>query len=154
MNYDLDHDHIRDAAIWAAHRLADVGVARVRLAPGDMTEYRIDIAAPGAIWAYGEERADRDYGVTLCANFGCGYPWAGREVHPDYATEKWTNPSSSKGTRAHTGRVMAAFLSALATAIGEAYAHGRISDDSVVEGVSVGSAGCGGHPAANPGPVA
>lgn len=112
----LDREHIRSAAVWAAAQLTETGVARVRLAPGDMTEYRFVIAAPAIEWAYGEPRPGNYYWVTLCANFGGGYEWAGQPVDPSYAAEKWTNTSSSKATRLHTGTVVALFL----TAVGEA----------------------------------
>lgn len=120
MNPDdtLDAAHIASAAAWAAVRLLDGQEAKVRLAPGDMTEYRILIAPPGTEWAYGDEREGRYYWVTLCANFGAGYEWHGGRIDGGYAAEKWTNPGSSKATRAWTGEVVARFLSATAVALG------------------------------------
>lgn len=111
---DLDQEHIASAALFAAEALAARGVALVRLAPGDMTEYRIAIMAPGVEWAYGAPRGGRYYWVTLCASFGAGYEWPGRAVDGGYATEKWTNAGSSKATRAWTGEVIAQFLTAVA----------------------------------------
>jgi hypothetical protein len=113
----LDAAHIASAAAWAANQLRISGMAKVRLAPGDMTEYRIVIAAPGIEWAYGEPRDGRHYWVTLCANFGTGYEWHGGRIDPGYAAEKWTNPSVSKATRAWTGEVVARFLTATAEAM-------------------------------------
>lgn len=118
MAYDqLDQEHIEEAAQFAAVMLAKHGAAKVRLAPGDMTEYRFALVAPGVEWAYGEERVGKYYWVTLCANFGAGYEWHGGEVHADYAAEKWVNPSVSKGTRAHTGMVVGRFLTAVSAAM-------------------------------------
>lgn len=114
---DLDTAHIASAAAWAANQLRIGGMAKVRLAPGDMTEYRIVIAAPGIEWAYGEPREGRYYWVTLCASFGAGYEWHGGQVDGGYAAEKWTNPSSGKATRAWTGEVIARFLSATSEAM-------------------------------------
>lgn len=114
---DLDAAHIASAAAWAANQMRISGMAKVRLAPGDMTEYRIVIASPGIEWAYGEPRHGQYYWVTLCASFGAGYEWHGGEVHGGYAAEKWTNPGSSKATREWTGEVVARFLSATATAL-------------------------------------
>jgi len=113
----LDQDHIDKAADFAAEHLATDGVARIRLAPGDMTEYRFVIARPGIEWAYGEPREGRYYWVTLCADFGGGYEWHGGGVDGGYATEKWTNRSSGDATRRHTGEVVARFLTAVAEAM-------------------------------------
>jgi hypothetical protein len=113
----LDADHIAEAAQFAADQLSLHGVAKVRLAPGDMTEYRFVIATPGIEWAYGVERPGKYYWVTLCANFGGGYEWHGGEVDGGYAAEKWTNPGTAKGTRAWTGEVVARFLTAIANAM-------------------------------------
>ena len=114
---DLDQDHITNAAAFAARQLADEGVAVVRLAPGDMTEYRFVIARPGVEWAYGQVRQGKYYSVTLCASFGSGYDWHGGEVDQYYATQKWTNAGSTKGTREWTGTVVALFLTAVSQAI-------------------------------------
>lgn len=112
----LDQDHINAAAAFAAAELAATGVARVRLAPGDMTEYPIVIAAPGPEWAYDKERLGSYYWVTLCASFGTGYPWHGHQTDDGYAAEKWVNRGENKASRAHVGRVVAAFLTAVAEA--------------------------------------
>lgn len=111
---DLDQDHINEAAAFAARQLVAAGVARIRLSPGDMTEYRIAIVAPGPEFSrsYGEVKG-RYFWVTLCAGFGAGYEWHGGPVDGPYAAEKWANASVSKGTRAHTGEVIARFLSAV-----------------------------------------
>jgi hypothetical protein len=115
---DLDQEHIADAAEFAARQLAEVGVAVVRLAPGDMTEYRFVIASPGFEWAYGQVRQGKYYSVTLCAGFGSGYDWHGGKVDQYYAAQKWTNAGSSKGTREWTGTVVALFLTAVSQAMG------------------------------------
>ena len=115
----LDQEHIEAAARFAADSLASQRVAVVRLAPGDMTEYRFVIVAPGVEWAYGEPRYGRYYWVTLCADFGCGYEWGGHAVDGGYAASKWTNAGSSKGTREWTGAVVARFLSAVAQCFAE-----------------------------------
>lgn len=110
----LPVEEFDSAALFAAGRLSSSDVAVVYLAPGDMTEYRFVIAKPPVFWAYGEERPAKYYYVTLCQSFGAGYEWAGHAISADYATEKWTNPGSPKGTRAHTGAVVARFLTAVA----------------------------------------
>lgn len=118
MNPDqLDQDHIDAAARFAAAQLATGGVARVRLAPGDMIEYPFLIAVPGVEWAYDELRTGRYYWVTLCASFGAGYEWHGGEVDSIYAAVKWANFGSSKATRAWTGEVVARFLTAVSAAL-------------------------------------
>lgn len=117
---DLDQEHIQAAARFAADQLAAGGVARVRLAPGDMTEYPLVITVPGVEWAYGGPRQGRYYWVTLCASFGAGYEWHGGEVDGYYATQKWTNAGSSAATRAWTGEVVARFLTAVSAALGRA----------------------------------
>jgi hypothetical protein len=122
---DLDQEHILTAAQFAARKLASDGVACVRLAPGDMTEYRFVIAAPGIEWAYGDERQGTYYWVTLCAGFGAGYEWHGGHVDGSYAAEKWTNFGSAKASRAWTGEVVAHFLSAVSDAIKAQKAAGR-----------------------------
>ena len=115
----LDGEHIRGAALWAAEALDATGVAKVRLAPGDMTEYALLIAAPGIEWAYGQHAAGSHYWVAVCANFGCGYEWGGFPVHADYCADKWVARGASKGTRMWAGQVIARFLTALAEALGE-----------------------------------
>ena len=115
----IDQAHINDAAAFAARQLADAGVARIRLAPGDMTEYRIVIAAPADEWAYGDVRRGRYFWVTLCAGFGAGYEWHGGPVDGGYAAEKWANATANKATRAWTGEVVARFLTAVAKARSE-----------------------------------
>lgn len=114
---DLDQEHFDAAAEYAAEHLARHGVAKVRLAPGDMTEYRLIIAAPGPEWAYGDERPGKNYWVALCADFGTGYEWRGQHVDGGYAAEKWVSRSVSKGTRAWTGQVVARFLTATSEAM-------------------------------------
>lgn len=113
----LDSEHIDAAAQYAADQLGLVGHVKVRLAPGDMTEYRIAIVAPSDEWAYGDVRPGKYYWVTLCAGFGAGYEWHGGAIDGGYAAEKWTNPDSAKGTRAWTGEVVALFLTAVAGAM-------------------------------------
>lgn len=113
----LDHDHINAAAAWTAETLASTGHALVRLAPGDMTEYRIAITCPDIEWAYGEPRQGRYYWVTLCAGFGGGYEWRRQRLDGGYAAEKWANRSSGATTRRWTGEVMAVFLNAVRQAM-------------------------------------
>lgn len=118
---DLDQAHIATAANFAARRLVIDGVAKVRLAPGDLTEYPILIAGPGVEWSYRHgrvgENLGRDYWVALCASFGRGYLWNPESlVAPGYAAEKWT-AGGDAGTRAWTGWVMADFLTAVADAL-------------------------------------
>ncbi len=113
----LDNEHISDAGQWAAESLLAHGQARVRLAPGDATEYKIMIVAPGIEYAYGEPRVGKYYWVALCANFGSGYEWHGGAIDGGYAAMNWTNPSVSKATRAHSGEVVARFLTATAHAM-------------------------------------
>ena len=108
----LDDDHIAQAAAWAAEQLVLHGVARLSLTPGDMTEYRLLIAAPDVEWAYGDERPGRNYIVALCSSFGAGYPWNGRPVSPGYAAEQWTHRAAGDGVREWTGEVMSRFLTA------------------------------------------
>ncbi len=113
----LDHQHIVEAATHAAAQLAVGRPARVYLAPGDLTEYRILAAAPGTEWAYGQVRDGREYWVALCNSFGAGHAWGGEPVTGGYAAEKWTNWGSTSGTREWTGQVIAEFLGALHEAI-------------------------------------
>lgn len=117
----LDLAHIDAAARFAAGHLSAHGVARVRLTPGDMTEYHLVVTGPGAVWKSGVAGDfidhTRDHCVALVASFGAAYPWAGQEIAPGYAAEKWTARTSSDGTRAHTGEVVARFLTALSEAM-------------------------------------
>lgn len=118
MNPDiLDQEHIETAARWVAHALEGRGSAKVRLAPGDATEYPIAIVGPGTFWAYGKEREGRTYWVTLMASWGCSYEWAGAPVDPGYAAQKWTNPRAGGAIAEWTGIVMAKFLTALSQAL-------------------------------------
>lgn len=120
---DLDREHIAQAAHFAAAELTRTGVARVRLAPGDMTEYPILIAAPGPEWGWISPdhghgvRRSPEYWVALCCSFGAGYPWSGDEIAPGYAAEKWTARGSSDGTRLWTGAVVADFLDSVRLAL-------------------------------------
>lgn len=121
---ELDVDHIDLAARFAAHQLRTAGVARVRLSPGDATEYRLLLAAPGLEFSKAAlydmkggfelaERAGTYFWVALCNSFGAGYEWHGGPVDAGYATEKWTNLSGPPGIREHTGRVVAEYLNAV-----------------------------------------
>ena len=141
----LNHEHIA-AARWAAEALTADGVARVRLTPGDMTEYRILIAAPAVEWADGARRAGRYFWVALCAGFGAGYEWHGGAVDPYYARDKWTNDGSGKGVREHTAVVMSRFLTALAEAMAELAAKGTAQPKVILRGriVACGPWGDGG----------
>lgn len=112
----LDRQHIRNAAAWAAEQLALTGQARVRLTPGDMTEYPIQVTAPSPTW-WAQGVADgKTYWVVLCCGFGTGYEWMGGEIHADYAAQKWTHHREPVGTRIHGGAAVAAFLTALCAA--------------------------------------
>jgi hypothetical protein len=118
----LDQTKIREAADFASAFLGTDGIARVRLAPGDMTEYPILIAAPGPEWAYRGDRygyAEGDhYWVALCSTFGAGYFWQPQShVSPGYAAEKWTHLGIRDVSRLWTGWVMADFLNAVSTTI-------------------------------------
>lgn len=112
---DLEQHLFDAAAAWAARQLDRRGVALVKLAPGDATEYPILIAVPDVQYLSSVgEAANRTYWVSLCAGFGSGYPWMGQPVDPGYATEKWTN------RLAHgvwTGTVISRFLTALSSAL-------------------------------------
>jgi len=114
---DLDRAHVEQAAQFAAEQLASRGVARVRLTPGDFTEYQLMVAAPGLEWAAGSARPHRAYLVSLCDPFGASYPWSAGEVNPRYAVEKWTQRDAPEGTRRCTGQVVALFLNALSVRI-------------------------------------
>lgn len=117
----LDADRINAAAAFAAEQLRSVGVARVHLAPGDMTDYPFLIATPGPEWNYDgtgySAVTGSYYWVALCCSFGAGYPWTGGPVDAYYGREKWTNPGSSKATRAWTGEVVTRFLTAVSAAL-------------------------------------
>jgi hypothetical protein len=120
---DLDQAKIQEAAEYAAGCLANYGHARVRLAPGDMTEYPILIASPGGEWGYvgdGYGRVlGRDYWVALCSSFGTGYFWRGTpDVSPGYAAEKWTTLYLADASRIWTGWVISDFLNAVSEAMG------------------------------------
>ena len=113
----LDRQHITEAANAAAALLQSHGVARIHLAPGDMTHYRFLVAAPGAEWRHDGYGTGRDYWVALVNGFGAGGLWSGQEVHPGYATEKWAGRGLDAWSRLYIGHVVAMFLSALAKAI-------------------------------------
>lgn len=121
MTSRFDQQHINDAATWAAGQLAATGVARVDLTPGDMTEYRLLIAAPCPTYQKGVVRPPRDqlYTVAVLNDFGAGYEWTGEDVDDGYAAEKWTKSSLPSGGRTRVGAVVAAFLHALGRAIAQ-----------------------------------
>lgn len=106
----LDLGRMEAAAIWAARQLDTRGVARVALAPGDMTLYCFTIVAP-SVPTLDQDGVhlvtiQKDYEVTLATSFGATYAWAANAtVHPTYAAEKWANDGNL-----HTGVVVAVFL--------------------------------------------
>lgn len=113
---ELDQDAIDQAAVWTARKLADTGVARVRLSPGDATEYRIMIASPDVEWRRSGETAGIYYWVALSNDFGAAYEWHGGQIDAGYAREKWTSRGITGGTRDWTAEVMARFLTAVSGA--------------------------------------
>lgn len=113
----LDHDHVRKAAAWAAEQLALVGSARVRLAPGDMTEYKIQVTAPSEEWSAQGTHAGEYYWVTLSCGFGTGYEWSGHPIHTDYAASKWVAYGAPAGTRLCAGAAVGLFLTCLSQAL-------------------------------------
>jgi hypothetical protein len=119
---NLDQAHIASAAGFAARRLVTDGVAKVRLTPGDLTEYPILIAGPSVEWGCRNgriaEHYSGEYWVAVCSGFGSGHLWDPEtHVAPGYAAEKWTAPGVGDGTRGWTGWVMAEFLTAVADAL-------------------------------------
>ena len=113
----LDRQHITEAANAAVALLQSHGVARIHLAPGDMTHYRFLVAVPGTEWRHDGYGTGRDYWVALVNGFGAGDLWSGQEVHPGYAAEKWAGRGLDAWQRIYVGHVVALFLSALAKAI-------------------------------------
>ena len=102
----------------AAHRVAlaliEQDTVSFDLVPGDATLYPLIIRKPGPVATNPGPRNDGtlhhdEYLVVLGASFGGSYPWAGQQMHWDYCAQKWT-PNGHEWT----GRVMAAFLTALA----------------------------------------
>jgi hypothetical protein len=114
---DLDQDRIDAAARWTAEQLARTGVAKVELTPGDSTVYKLLLSSPGPLWRAGGESTTTYYWVSLCASWGNGYEWAGGPIERTYCAEKWTNHSANKAIRAHTGEVIAQFLTATSKAL-------------------------------------
>lgn len=119
---DIDRRHINEAAVWAATQLVETGVARVRLAPGDATQYRVLVTSPGSAYAADHTGQtvvvdERTYTVVVLNDFGAAYDWTGGPVDDSYVAEKWTRPDRSAGARACTGIAVAAFLTALSNAL-------------------------------------
>jgi hypothetical protein len=107
--------HYSRVALLTAHKLRERHHARVILVPGDGTRYELSILSPGRAVSdiapqFGEVI---DYWWVTLMRFGRGYPWSGYEVDWTYVAEKWADGHP------HTAKVLAAFLSELASAIAQ-----------------------------------
>lgn len=111
---ELPADRFERPANWAAAMLAEYGYAYVILEPGDATNYRIMIIAPGTEW-HGSDVVDqhRYYHVALSMGMGFGYDWAGHQLDPSYVASKWV-VESRPGAGYHAACVLTRFLNALA----------------------------------------